>query len=76
MSVLLYAILLFFLYNFIVKVVLPVYRTTRQIKRQFSGMKQQFQQSGSAAPPEPEPAASRKKDKPKIGEYIDFEEVK
>ncbi|MBO9591699.1 MAG: DUF4834 family protein [Niabella sp.] len=79
MSVILYALLFFFLYNLIVKVVLPVYRTTRQIKKQFSQMKQQFQQpeaatqqSGTASQT---PPPSQKKPS-KLGEYIDFEEVK
>lgn len=78
MSVILYAILLFFLYNFIVKVALPVYRTTRQIKKQFSHMKQQFQQPG-ATPSQNEPGSHPpppKKQTSKLGEYIDFEEVK
>lgn len=78
MSVILYALLFFFLYNLIVKVVLPVYRTTRQIKKQFSQMKQQFrqpeaatQQSGTTSQTPPP-----KKQASKLGEYIDFEEVK
>lgn len=78
MSVILYALLFFFLYNLVVKVVLPVYRTTRQIKKQFSQMKQQFQQPEAATqqagttsqPPPPKKGTS------KLGEYIDFEEVK
>ncbi|SDC61930.1 hypothetical protein [Niabella drilacis] len=77
MSVILYAILLFFLYNFIVKVALPVYRTTRQIKKQFSQMKQQFQQPDSNPQPDPAPQTPPPgKEKSKLGEYIDFEEVK
>lgn len=76
-SVLLYTLLFYFLYNFIVKFALPVYRTTREVKRQFSNMKQQGQQntagSASATPP---PSATAKTSKPPAGEYIDFEEVK
>ncbi len=78
MSVILYDLLFFFLYNLIVKVVLPVYRTTRQIKKQFSQMKQQFQQPEAAT--QPGRTASQTPPPPKsgskLGEYIDFEEVK
>jgi len=79
MSIFLYAILIFFLYNFVVKVLLPVYRTTRQIKRQFNNMQQQFQGTeGGKTTTESEDKQESpiKKKKQKIGEYIDFEEVK
>ncbi|MCF3111093.1 DUF4834 family protein [Niabella sp. CC-SYL272] len=78
MSVILYALLLFFLYNFVVKVVLPVYRTARQVKKQFSQMKQQFQQPEAAAQQSGTTAQTPPSGKrtSKLGEYIDFEEVK
>ena len=63
-SVILYTLLFYFLYNFIVKFALPVYRTTREVKRQFSNMKQQGQQNtagnASATPP---PSATAKTSK-------------
>lgn len=78
--ILLYALFFYFLYNFIVKVAFPVYRTTKQVKKQFSDMKQQFQQSEqqhtAGSNQAPEPTAFQKKKEPAPGEYIDFEELR
>lgn len=83
MSFIIYALLLFFLYNLVVKVIIPVYRTTRQVRRQFNQMKQQFQQpqGGNSQQNNSDNTTQTKantvpKGKPKFGEYIDFEEVK
>ncbi|AHF17965.1 DUF4834 domain-containing protein [Niabella soli] len=76
--ILLYALFFYFLYNFIVKVAFPVYKTTKQVKKQFSDMKQQFQQqeqpnTAGSGQPAANPSAAHKKEP--AGEYIDFEEV-
>lgn len=65
-------IFLWFFYNMFVKVLLPVYKTARQIKAQFRNMSNQ-QRPEQHTNQRPQPAASPK---PKTGEYIDFEEVK
>jgi hypothetical protein len=70
----LFAILIYVLYQFIVNLIIPVYQTTRKIKKGFedmnSRMNQQKQQDSS-------PSSSQGSGpKAKPGDYIDFEEVK
>jgi len=68
----LFAIVIYVLYQFVFKLVIPVYQTTRKIKKGFHEMnarmneQQQPSQSTSRAP----------ESKVKAGDYIDFEEVK
>ena len=64
------------LYQFIFNLVIPVYKTTRKIKKGFREMhgrmqEQQTEQAGTqqASPSKPEPKA-------KAGDYIDFEEIR
>ncbi|WP_460684282.1 hypothetical protein [Niabella aquatica] len=70
-GVILLGIFLWFFYNLFVKVILPVYKTTSHIKRQFKNMAQQRETENNAAAP-----SQNKPVKEKVGEYIDFEEVK
>ena len=74
-SVFLYILLAFILYQLIFKFIIPIYRTTRQVKRSFREMKERMHgqqtQNGYNSTPEPE----KQKDNIK-GDYIDFEEVK
>ncbi len=74
MKYVLFAFLAYILYLFIFRLVIPVYMTTRKIKKGFREMqaKMQEQQQGfnqQAKSPNPSP-------KTKAGDYIDFEEVK
>lgn len=77
MKYVLFALLAYILYQFIFKMVIPVYQATQKIKKGFGDMqekmqehmKQQQSQSNTTAQPTPEP-------KTKAGEYIEFEEVK
>lgn len=67
----LFSLFLWFFYNLFVKIILPVYKTTSHLKRQFKNMAQQREaQNNTTAPRQNEPV------KEKVGEYIDFEEVK
>ena len=74
--ILLYAFLLYVLYKVIFEFIIPVYKTTRQVKKGFREMqdrmqdqmhRQQQQQSSS-----PKPESS----KGHAGDYIEFEELK
>ena len=76
---LLFAILIWFLYNLVFRFIIPIYRTTRQVKKKFSEMREQMdektnQQQGFGnnraqnAPKSQPPKAT--------GDYIDFEEIK
>ncbi len=67
---LLLAICIWFFYNLFVKLIWPVYKTTRHLRRQFRNMADENKQSTM-------PAEEKKTPKqPPVGEYIDFEEVK
>ena len=79
LKVLLYGLLIWFLYNLVFRFIIPVYKTTRQMKKKFREMQHQMQdqmnqhQNGPAAQPHPaqKPAARTSKE-----DYIDFEEMK
>jgi hypothetical protein len=71
------ALLAFITYQVVFKLVIPVYKTTRKIKKGFTEMhnrmeeqmrQRQDQHTKSATPPTDT--------KPKAGDYIDFEELK
>jgi hypothetical protein len=71
-----YAIVFYLLYRFIFSLLIPVYKTTQQVKQRFRDMNaqgghQEYYRNPSPEPPETPPG---KKEKP--GEYIDFEEIK
>ncbi len=74
------------LYRFIFNFLLPVARTTRQVRQQFRNMQDAGSNMHSQEPQgfrqqtqtRPDGSATKKKDvnTDKMGEYIDFEEVK
>lgn len=65
-------IFLWFFYNLLVKVVLPVYKTTRRVRQQFNNMAEQRKAQHSSSIPKNDPRPPKQKE----GEYIEFEEVK
>ena len=75
---LLYAVLAWFLYNLVFKLIIPVFKTTRQMKQKFremhDNMQDQMQQQPdfSTQPNGGEKSASKKSKE----DYIDFEEIK
>ena len=75
-KILLYAFLIYLGYKIIFQFIIPVYRTTRQVKKQFREMNERMneytKQQGEQSAPEKEPKIT--KDKP--GDYIEFEEIK
>lgn len=81
MKYVLFALLAWILYQFIFKLVIPVYRTTRKIKKGFREMQekmneqyrqqqqpQDYANSSTASKPDPSKVSK--------GDYIDFEEIK
>jgi hypothetical protein len=78
----LYAILIYLAYQFIFKLVIPVYMASRKIKQGFremqekmqqqSGFEQERQQNGF----DPQNPSSKAGPKANPGDYIEFEEVK
>lgn len=72
--------LIYLVYKLVVNVIIPIYRSTKQIKKQFGDMKetmQNMQQGNFNGQPPPvnqtQPTAATPE---KEGDYIDFEEVK
>jgi hypothetical protein len=74
---LLFALLAWFLYNLIFRFIIPVYKTSRQMKQKFREMQQQMQERAAGhqgqrpSSSEPQSTTSRPS-----GDYIDFEEIK
>ncbi len=78
MKFVLYAILAYVLYQFIFKLVIPVYLASRKIKKGFREMQTKMQEHMQQQQPgyTPQPSPSKPEPKTKAGDYIDFEEVK
>ena len=77
MKYVLYAILAYILYQFIFKLVIPVYLASRKIKKGFREMHTRMQENMEQPNGfTPQPSASKPEPKTKAGDYIDFEEVK
>lgn len=76
MKYILFALLAYILYQFIFKLVIPVYLASRKIKKGFremqSRMQEQMQQQGYS----PQSSATEPPKKTKAGDYIEFEEIK
>jgi hypothetical protein len=70
-----YLFLAYILYQLVFKFIIPVYRTTRQVKKGFREMQERMNDHMQAQQPygtQPEP---RKEEKGNLGDYIEFEEV-
>lgn len=76
LSFLFFAFLAYLVFKLVVNFILPVYRTTRQVKRKFREMNEQMRRQQPGAPPQNEAPKDAKNKKSTLGEYIDFEEVK
>ncbi|TAD86554.1 MAG: hypothetical protein EAY75_08020 [Bacteroidetes bacterium] len=79
MSYILTGILLYLMYRFVTGFILPVVRTTRHVKQQFSEMRQRMNQTANPAPEAARPSGQVRSEKPKYdveGEYIQFEETR
>jgi hypothetical protein len=75
--ILLYALLAWFLYKLIFGFIIPVYRTTRQMKKKFREMHEQMQEGQTKQQGfHQQQAETRFNPKTVSGDYIDFEEVK
>jgi hypothetical protein len=70
-----YAFLIYMLYKLVFNFIIPIYRTTKQVKKGFREMNERMRQA-EGFPPQSTPAQKPKPGETKPGEYIDFEEVK
>lgn len=69
LSFLFYAFLVYVLIKLVVNFIIPVYKTTKQVKKSFRNMQERMQEQQQQQP------SSSQKQQP-LGDYIDFEEVK
>ena len=78
LKVLLYGLLIWFLYNLIFRFIIPVYKTTRQVKQKFREMQTQMQDQMNQQQDFATQAQAAEKSTPKKSkeDYIDFEEIK
>ncbi len=90
MNVFVLAILIYLLYRFIAGFLIPVIRTTSHVRQQFNNMNKQSGQDGQPGDTSPPGFGGQGGQRPttnsqgngsqpgasKVGEYIDFEEVK
>ncbi len=67
--------LLYLLYKFIFDFIIPVYESSKRIKKQFGEMQEKMQNDIKNYPPH-QTAARPEPSSKKEGDYIDFEEVK
>ncbi len=75
LAILLYAFLAYILYGLIFKFIIPVYRTTRQVRKGIRQVQEQMRQQQSQYNQQQQEQPKKQPEK-KAGEYIDFEEVK
>jgi hypothetical protein len=74
-SLLFYGFLAYLLYRLVFHFIIPIYRTTKQVKKSFRNMQEQMRQHTN--PQDQQPGNSQQKQgSTKVGDYIDFEEVK
>jgi hypothetical protein len=70
-----YAFLLYMAYKLVIGLIIPVYRTTRKVKRGFREMQERMQQQADQYNTQPSNNTTSPKPN-QVGDYIDFEEVK
>ncbi len=76
MKYIFYILFGYLVYRFIAGFLFPVFRTGRQIKKQFDEMQQRMQDNMQQSPPGSSSPQQQPHSKAPVGEYIDFEEVK
>ena len=77
LSFLFFTFLFYLLFKLVADFVIPIYKTTRQVKRKFSEMQQHMNQASGTANPQGKPfSGTNKAAEKRYDDYIDFEEVK
>jgi polyhydroxyalkanoate synthesis regulator protein len=72
----LFAIFLYIAYQLIFKLVIPVYQTTKEVKKKFSEMQNRMQEHMNQQQADNPGVQNIKVPNDKMGDYIEFEEVK
>ena len=78
LRLLLYGLLAWFLYNLVFKFIIPLYKTTRQMKQKFREMQTNMQEHMNPQPDFTTQVNGTEKSTSKKSkeDYIDFEEIK
>ncbi len=76
MSYILLALFILIMYNFVTRFVLPIYMTSKRVKEQFRNIREQQEAYQKQYQQQQPPQQETPKEKEKVGEYIEFEEVK
>ena len=72
-----FAFLIYLAYRLVFHFIIPIYKTTRQVKKQFREMHSRMQDNMGQQPPYQQPVTPATENKnPQAGDYIDFEELK
>ena len=76
LSLLFYAFLAYLLFRLVFNFIIPIYRTTKQVKKGFRDMQEQMRQHSNPQGQQSQDTQPKKPGATKVGDYIDFEEVK
>jgi len=71
-----YVFLFYMLYRLVFDFIIPVYRTTKKVKRGFREMNERMRQHTEGFTPEKPQVEKQKSGDTKPGDYIEFEELK
>lgn len=71
-----YAFLLYLGFKLIFDLIIPVYRTTRKLKKGFREMQQKMNQHSEQHNQQNTAPQVKETEKSRAGDYIDFEEIK
>lgn len=74
--ILLFIFLAYILYKVVFHFIIPIYRTTKQVKKGFREMQEKMQEQVRQQQGFQNASASSQPQQGQVGEYIDFEEVK
>lgn len=74
---LLYALLIYLAYRLVFHFIIPIYKTTKQVKKQFREMHSRMEDNINQQQANQQTMPPKQEDKKaQAGDYIDFEEVK
>ena len=77
LRVLLYIFLIYLVYQFVFKFLIPLYNTTQQLRKGFHEMNNRMNDaSGQPQDSSSHQTQNNSTPKEKVGEYIDFEDIK
>ena len=71
-----YIFLAYLLYNLVFKLIIPIYRTTKQVRKGFREMQEKMNGQAAGGGQTPKNNSSSTPKNSKVGDYIDFEEVR